>query len=187
MKIIFALGNPGSQYDGTRHNIGFKILDSYAEENKLKWSNKSKFSALVAEVKTAKETVLLAKPSTFYNETGVSARQLIDFYNLDAKNDILVIHDDLALPLGTVRTRVKGSDAGNNGVKSLTSHIGPNYHRLRVGIYNNLRDRMDDSDFVLGSFSKEESSRLNKTVIPHVLDVVDNFCNKGIEITSKNL
>lgn len=184
MKIIFALGNPGNQYDGTRHNIGFKVLDTLAEEKKLKWSNKSKFSALIAEVKTAKETVLLAKPSTFYNETGISARQLIDFYNLDAKNDILVIHDDLALPLGTIRTRAKGNDAGNNGIKSLNSHIGLNYHRVRIGIYNDLRDRMDDSDFVLGTFTKAELILINEALIPKVHDLISNYANGHLPVTT---
>ena len=157
------------------------------KSNNLTWSDKSRFNAAIAEIVVDSGKILLVKPSTFYNETGIVARKLIDFYNLDARTDILVIHDDLALPLGTIRTRAKGSDAGNNGIKSLNEHIGSNFHRVRIGIWNELRDRMDDNDFVLGGFGKDEADRLKKAVIPHVIELIEKFCNKNLEITSKKL
>src|SRR5438445_447838 len=138
MKLIFAQGNPGSQYATTRHNVGFLILDQLAAKAGKEFIKKPKFHADVAELTIAGEKVLLVKPTTFYNETGQSARSLVDFYKLDTMSDVLVVHDDLALPLGTIRTREKGSDAGNNGIKSLNAHLGHDYHRIRIGIYNEL-------------------------------------------------
>jgi len=187
MKLIIAQGNPGEQYKKNRHNIGFLVLDSFASKLGLDWMIKTKFNARIAEFSVDGEKIFLAKPEAFYNETGLSTRKLVDFYDLNVKSDVLVVHDDLALPFGTVRTRKQGSDAGNNGVKSLNQHIGPDYHRLRIGIWNELRDRMNDSDFVLGNFSKDESVQLTEKIIPHAIEVIDKFCNKDIEITSKKL
>jgi PTH1 family peptidyl-tRNA hydrolase len=162
MKLILAQGNPGDQYSSTRHNVGFEALDHFAKKSDISFQTKPKFFADIAELSHGDDKVLLVKPSTFYNETGRSARALVDFYKLNPASDVLVIHDDLALPFGTLRTREKGSDAGNNGIKSLNAHIGPDYARLRVGIYNDLRERMDDVDFVLGRFSKEEATALTE-------------------------
>ncbi len=178
MKIIFAQGNPGNQYTNTRHNIGFLMLDSFAAENATTFSSKTKFHADIAELSISGEKVLLVKPTTFYNETGTSARALIDFYKIDAATEFLVIHDELALPFGTIKTRFDGSDAGNNGIKSLNSHIGQNYARIRLGIYNPLRDQMDDGDFVLGKFSKAESEAL-----PNVAKQSNLFINDFIRGT----
>ena len=165
--MLFAQGNPGSQYDGTRHNAGFYLIDAFARSQGAVWNEKTKFHALVAETSIDGEKVLLAKPTTFYNETGMSARAITDFYKLDPVSDILVIHDELALPFGTVRIRSSGSDAGNNGIKSLTAALGTQFRRLRVGIYNDLRDRMGDADFVIAKFNKEESMAL-----PELYDLV---------------
>jgi len=161
MKLIFAQGNPGSQYDGTRHNAGFYMIDAFAHNHSGTWNEKSKFHALVTEVAVEGEKVLLAKPITFYNETGQSARAIVDFYKLNPSSDVLVLHDELALPFGTVRTRSSGSDAGNNGIKSLNAALGRDYKRLRIGIYNEHRDRVNDVDFVIRKFSKEEAEKLS--------------------------
>ncbi len=185
MKLILAQGNPGTSYDRTRHNVGFLVLDKFAEQHGLVWAEKSKFNALVTEVTLQGEKVILVKPTTFYNETGNSARKLIDFYNLDPANDLLVIHDDLALPFGTTRTRRQGSDGGNNGIKSLNSHLGPDYHRIRIGIWNELRDRMDDADFVLSRFSADESKALDD-IIKKATDIIDSFIAGSIDITTTN-
>ena len=187
MKLIFAQGNAGTQYAHTRHNVGFSVIDAFADSQDAVWSNKAKFNAMIAETSVNGAKVILAKPTTFYNESGQSARKIIDFYNLDTHHDVLVIHDDLALPFGTIRTREKGSDAGNNGIKSLNSHIEPNYHRVRIGILNDLRERMNDTDFVLGNFSKDETKKLNDSIIPHVIEIIEKFCGQNVEITSKKL
>jgi len=170
MKLIFAQGNPGKEYDGTRHNVGFYMIDALAKEHGASFTKKPKFYAEIADTTIFGEKILLVKPSTFYNETGQSARLLTDFYKLNPKTDFLVIYDDLALPFGTIRTRLSGRDAGNNGVKSLNAHLGLEHARIRVGIYNALRDRIHDADFVLGRFSKEESEHL-----PQLLNKVTEF------------
>lgn len=174
MKLILAQGNPGPKYDNTRHNIGFAVIDAYASSLNLTWTEKSKFNARVAETTIDGEKVLLAKPITYYNETGQSARKLIDFYSILPEHDFLVIHDDLALPFGTIRTRGQGSDAGNNGIKSINSHIGPDYHRIRIGIANELRERMDDADFVLGKFNEDETKTITE-LTPQLFDFISDF------------
>ncbi len=176
MKIIFAQGNPGAQYEKTRHNIGYILADLLAKKWGIQFSPKSKFHADIAETTRMGEKLLIVKPTTFYNDTGISARSLMDFYKLDPSSDFLVIHDDLTLPFGTLRTREQGRDAGNNGIKSLNAHIGERHKRIRVGVYNPLRDRMHDADFVLGNFSQEEQNAL-----PQLFTEVGRFINQFID------
>lgn len=187
MKLIFAQGNPGTQYQTTRHNVGFLVLEQLAGQAGKELVKKPKFHADIAELSIAGEKVLLVKPTTFYNETGQSARSLVDFYKLDPAQDVLVIHDDLALPLGTIRIREKGSDAGNNGIKSLNAHLGPNYNRIRIGIENELRSRMGDMNFVLGQFSKDEATTLDEIIIPKTIELIELFCAGTLQATSHSL
>lgn len=187
MKIIFAQGNPGTQYTNTRHNVGFLVVDTIARQHGADFTKKPKFHADIAEVEIAGEKVLLVKPATFYNETGQAARKIVDFYKVTTDNDFIVIHDDLALPLGTLRVREKGRDAGNNGIKSLNAHLGSAFTRIRVGIYNDLRDRIHDADFVLSNFTKSETDTLNDAIIPKVTELVAAFCAGSIEATSHKL
>lgn len=186
MKLILAQGNPGKEYIPTRHNIGFFILDRYAREHGEEFNSKSKFHAEITEVSIGGEKVILAKPTTFYNETGRAARALVDFYKLDPARDFLVIHDDLALPFGTIRTREKGSSAGNNGIKSLNAALGEDYKRLRIGIYNTLRDRIPDADFVLARFTENE-----KNALPDVYTLatkqIDAFVQDTFENTKESI
>ncbi|MDB5183534.1 MAG: pth, peptidyl-tRNA hydrolase [Candidatus Saccharibacteria bacterium] len=183
MKIIFAQGNPGAKHEHNRHNVGFLALDFYAQHMKLTFQGKAKFNADIAETEVNGEKVLLVKPSNFYNETGQSARSLVDFYKIET-TDILVLHDELALPFGTLRTREKGSDAGNNGIKSLNAHLGENYSRLRIGTWNELADKQGSFDFVLTNFSKEESDKLQSDVFPKVGEIINDFIAGDHEITS---
>jgi PTH1 family peptidyl-tRNA hydrolase len=187
MKVIFAQGNPGAQYATTRHNVGFLVVDVLARQLRADFVKKPKFHADIAEVNIAGEKVLLVKPATFYNETGQSARKIIDFYKADVSTDLLVIHDDLSLPLGTLRIRENGRDAGNNGIKSLNAHLGSHYTRVRVGIYNDLRDRIHDADFVLSNFTKSEADTLKESIIPKIIELTESFCAGGIEATSHKL
>lgn len=182
MKLIFAQGNPGTEFRGTRHNVGFALLDAYAEGRRIDFAEKTKFSSLVAEFTEAGEKVLLVKPTTYYNDTGVSARALMDFYKIEP-TDILVLHDDLALPLGTIRTRERGSDAGNNGIKSLNSHLGQNYKRTRIGIWNELAEHMDATAFVLGKFTADEQKTLVEQQ-PVITKIIDGFIQEKFEATS---
>ncbi|NCO10382.1 aminoacyl-tRNA hydrolase [Candidatus Saccharibacteria bacterium] len=176
MKILFAQGNPGDSYARTRHNVGFMVLDALAEAHNVRgWKKSSKASAEIAEITVSGEKVLLVKPTSFYNDTGLVARALIDFYKLDSHEDLLVIHDDLALPFGTIRTRGKGSDAGNNGIKSLNQHLGSEYGRIRIGIWNDLRDRVNDADFVLSRFTEAEQTVVKEKIIPLVIKITEGF------------
>lgn len=186
MKFIFAQGNPGLEYAKTRHNVGFMALDVYADKNDAAFQPKSKFIADIAELTVGGEKVLLIKPSTFYNETGRCARAILDFYKESPEN-FLVIHDELALPLGTLRTREKGSDAGNNGIKSLNAHIGEAYGRIRVGIANDNLEHVGAHDFVLGTFSQDEAETLEKTILPKITELIDDFVRGTHQVTSHSL
>lgn len=188
MKVIFALGNHEPKYVRTRHNTGFAVLNTFADNLGIKWKSDPKFSANIAETEINGEKVLLTKPSTYYNETGQSAQKIINFYKLNPSDDLLVIHDDLALPFGTIRIRQQGSDAGNNGVKSINTHVENGYTRIRIGICNEHREKMDDADFVIEKFSSDESERLKSTIIPQVLELIGHFVNGTLKITSfKNI
>ena len=184
MKIIFAQGNPGTQYARTRHNAGFIALDHIADKLSATWRTESKFRAEIAETHVGGEKILFVKPQSFYNETGNVARSLIDFYKLDPSQDFLVIHDELALPFGALRVREKGSDAGNNGIKSLNSHLGPDYARIRVGIWNDLRNHINDADFVLSSFTGKEREELARLIEQKIAPMVEAFINGTLESTS---
>lgn len=187
MKIIFAQGNPGDQYARTRHNVGFQVLDALAQAKNSPWKQHAKFKALTAEFQESDEKVLLVKPLSYYNETGSVARAIIDFYKLHPETDFLAIHDDLALPFGTIRIREKGSDAGNNGIRSLNAHLGPHYWRIRIGIWNDLRNQIDDADFVLSAFTKAEAERLPKIINDTVLPLCTRFLEGSLESSSHNL
>lgn len=187
MKLIFAQGNPGPEYAHTRHNVGFLCLDAFAEQQGAGFSTKPKFLAEIAEINLNGEKVILAKPTTFYNESAKSARALMDFYKLDPSTDILVLHDELALPFGTLRVREKGSDAGNNGIKSLNAHLSENYHRLRIGITNDQRSQFGDVDFVLARFSHDEMFHLTTTIQPQVNEIIQDFILGQHDITSHSL
>ncbi len=187
MKIIFAQGNPDQKYQRTRHNTGFKVLDAFGEKYDALWKDVDKFKARIAEVTVKGEKVALVKPSSFYNDTGPVARGYLDFYKADPSTDLLVIHDDLALPFGTLRVREKGSDAGNNGVKSLNLHLGEDFPRIRVGIWTEQRDEMNDVDFVLGAFSSAEEKALEKDLIPHVVTLIDSFIAGNLEASSHHI
>jgi PTH1 family peptidyl-tRNA hydrolase len=187
MKVIFAQGNPGSQYKNTRHNTGFLIVDHLAEEAGATWKNNDKFRALIAEMSLHGEKLLLIKPLSFYNETGQVARAVIDFYKLSPATDLLVIHDELALPLGTIRIREKGSDAGNNGIKSLNAHLGDAYWRLRVGIWHENRNKMDDAHFVLSAFTADELTQLTQLTDEKIMKCIEQFAQGTLQATSQSL
>lgn len=185
MKIIFAQGNPEPDYTDTRHNIGFNVLNTLADQLGVKWNAQSKFSALIAETTIAGEKILLVKPTTFYNETGFAAHKIVDFYKLDQLNNFLVVHDDLSLPFGTIRVRERGSDAGNNGLKSLNAHIGQDFKRIRIGIYHDPNSLMNDADFVLSKFKADEMKQLSETVIPQTIEMINQFISGTIQPTSQ--
>lgn len=191
MKVIFAQGNPEPQYVRTRHNTGFIILDALAEREELKWRTDGKFNAQLAEYAFNGEKVLLVKPLSYYNETGRVARKIIDFYKLDPEKDVLVLHDELALPFGTIRIRQKGSDAGNNGIKSLNAHIGDTYWRIRIGIAprSSVAEPVPAAahvSFVLSAFTGDEARHLLDALIPAILTYAEAFLGGTLSSHSEN-
>ncbi|MBQ8996594.1 aminoacyl-tRNA hydrolase [Candidatus Saccharibacteria bacterium] len=159
MHLIVGLGNPGNQYNFTRHNFGFLALDFLFKQNSWTWEPHEKFGAVYAKVN---DTIYL-KPQTFYNDSGLAVRAFLDFYKIPLEN-LLVICDDFNLPFGTTRLRQKGSAGGNNGLKSIIQHLGTeNFARLRLGTGNDeLRTKLGDVDFVLSKFTESEKAKLPK-------------------------
>jgi peptidyl-tRNA hydrolase, PTH1 family len=182
MKLIIGLGNPEERYKNTRHNIGFRVVSEYSAGKRVGFQQKDKFKAFIAELSVDGEKIILAKPTTYYNNVGESARLISDFYKIEPA-DILVIHDELALPFGTIRTRIGGSDAGNNGIKSIAQHIGPDTARIRFGVYNDLRDRIDDADFVLSNFTKAEDDAFTE-LYKKAAAAIDAFISGTFEATT---
>ena len=186
MKLIVGLGNPESRYDNTRHNVGFAMLDWYTAAQEITWREQAKFHAVAARTAIAGETIIFAKPTTYYNDCGIAARALIDFYKL-SRDDLLVIHDDIVLDFGKVRIRRGGQDAGNNGLKSLYRHIGQTFWHVRIGADNLRRRQIGDVDFVLSEFNRDEAQILAEWTAPTVARIIDQFIAGAISATSYRL
>ena len=186
MKVILALGNPGKKYVHTRHNAGFLVVNQLAAEQGAQFSNKPKFFSDIAELNMSGEKILLVKPTTYYNDVGISARALMDFYKLTLDN-VLVIHDDTALDFGKIRVRKGGRDAGSNGLKSLHTHIGADFWHIRIGTDNLLRRQIGDVDFVLSKFNADEQKILRDWTIPESIKLISTFLDDTIEPLSIKL
>lgn len=186
MKLIVGLGNIGSQYDGTRHNVGFAICDSIAIEQGYPFKNMPKHHCVLAQLEVGDQKIIFIKPTTFYNESGQAVRSLVDFYKLD-NHDVLVIHDELALPFGTIRSRIGGSHAGNNGIRSVISHIGADFARIRIGILNDLREKMDDADFVLSKFNSTERAQFSNIADEVKSEVLKFITEDNFGATTKHI
>ena len=186
MKVILALGNPGEKYVHTRHNAGFLVIDQLAAEQGVQFSNKPKFSADIAELNMSGEKILLVKPTTYYNDSGIAARTILDFYKLTL-DDVLIIHDDTALDFGKIRVRKGGRDAGSNGLKSLHAHIGSDFWHIRIGTDNLLRRQIGDVDFVLSKFNADEQKILLDWTIPEAIKLIGTFLDDTIEPLSVKL
>jgi PTH1 family peptidyl-tRNA hydrolase len=180
MKAIVGLGNPGDKYSGTRHNLGFEILDYIAKKYGAEFSEKSKFKASFTEISFNDEKVILVKPNTFYNKSGQSARTVMDFYKLKP-SDFLIFHDDMALDFGTLRIRLGGRDAGNNGVKSLNASIGYGFWRVRLGTAQIAVNKNNHSDFVLSKFKSKEIETINEKLLPVCDKLINRHLTKTLE------
>jgi PTH1 family peptidyl-tRNA hydrolase len=176
--LIIGLGNPGRKYAGTRHNIGFVILDDFAARNDfLGWQSKKDLKCELTVGNLGENRVILCKPQTFMNNSGESGQAVQRFYRVYNQNT-LAVHDELALPFGSLRSRLGGSDAGHNGVKSLIQHLGDDFGRLRVGIGSEVSEKADASDFVLGKFTKQEQNDL-PSVIKEASAMVTEYIFSG--------
>ena len=163
MVIIVGLGNPGKQYEMTRHNAGFMAIDALSEKYGIDVLEK-KHKAIIGKGVIDGQKVILAKPQTFMNSSGESVRELVDYYKPDIENELIIIYDDITLDVGGLRVRKKGSAGGHNGMKSIIAHLGDeNFKRIRVGI-GEKPPRMDLADWVLGHFKKEDINPLKESL-----------------------
>lgn len=163
MYIIVGLGNPKKEYDNTRHNIGFDVIDALADANRIGVTEK-KHKALIGKGMIAGQKVVLAKPQTFMNLSGESVRELTDYYKADETTELIVISDDISLDVGQLRIRKKGSAGGHNGLKNIILHLGhDSFQRIKMGVGEKPKN-YDLADYVLGHFSKEERPVMDESV-----------------------
>ena len=176
--LIVGLGNPGAEYEGTRHNTGFMVLDALAKASNIVFEDKR--YGFVAETTLRGRKMILLKPTTFMNLSGNAVRYWMQKENIDQKR-LLVVVDELALPLGTFRLKANGSNGGHNGLGHIQQLIGQQYARLRMGIGNEF-NRGGQIDWVLGKYSDEEMQKL-QPAIDTAVEVIKSFVLAGIDIT----
>lgn len=172
MKLIVGLGNPGKEYENTRHNIGFMVVDNYISKKGISDSWKSKFNGLYLETNINGEKVVFVKPQSYMNLSGSVVSQFVNFYKIDI-NDILVISDDLDLLTGNYKLKSQGSCGGHNGLRDIERCLGTQeYKRLKVGI-SKVND-IDTKDYVLSKISKDDA-KIYDDLFSLLIDVIDNF------------
>lgn len=170
VKLVVGLGNPGSKYKNTRHNIGFRILDTLAGELGVDFTGNKK---LLAEIGRNSDVILL-KPQTFMNDSGEAVGAAMNFYNIDIGN-LLIVNDEIDLPLGKIKM-ASGGSAGHHGVDSILNSIGTGFMRLRIGIENRAEYRIPETDaYVLQNFTTEEEQKLSESIIPKAADEIKKF------------
>lgn len=156
--LVVGLGNKGSNYDNTRHNIGFDAVEAFMKAVELpEWVLKKDLKCQHTSGTVGSSRVIAIKPTTFMNLSGEAVRAVADFYKV-SNDSIVVVHDELDIPFGQIRTRIGGAHAGNNGIKSIIQHIGEDFGRVRIGIKADTP--MDSKDFVLAKFDEEEQKQL---------------------------
>jgi PTH1 family peptidyl-tRNA hydrolase len=177
--VIAGLGNPGSKYRNTRHNIGFALVDQLAAKYGATWKHEARFEAEVAVIQHGERKLMLLKPQTFMNASGRSLGTALR-YRKQSTDSMLVIYDDLTLDLGRIKLSVSGSAGGHNGIADILTQVGAGFARFRVGIGAKPHKEMDLSDYVLSKFSKDEQSILTDRS-PIFLDHLHLILNQGIE------
>lgn len=172
--LIVGLGNIGQEYDNTRHNIGFDCVDEYQKTHDFtSWQDKKNLFCQHSSATIGGTKVILVKPTTYMNESGRAVQATQAFYKL-SNAETFVIHDELDIDFGTIRTRIGGGSAGHNGIKSITQHCGEEYGRIRVGIGPKTPQQIDSADFVLAKFSQDEAAKL-KSLHKEVCNIVDEL------------
>ena len=173
MKLIVGLGNPGNEYNNTRHNMGFMALDNYVKSNNL-GEFKKKFNGIYLDTNINSERVIFLKPTTYMNLSGEAVLKFSNYFKIDL-SDILIISDDLDMPLGKLKLKQNGSSGGHNGLKNIEYNLSSsNYKRLKLGIGNDKS--INTMDFVLSRFSKEEMDIINKE-LSIVNNIIDDYVN----------
>ncbi len=189
LKLIVGLGNPGADYQKTRHNVGFMVLEEIARKNNCSFRENKKLFGRTCEYGTGVEKTRLLMPNTFMNESGKSVRSAKDWFNFE-NNQLIVLADDMDLPLGKIRIRSKGSSGGHNGIKSIINHLGTSeFRRLKIGIgppSNEQKERKSKTiSHVLGRFSKEEFIILN-FIIEEIINCIESkISNNWEKITTR--
>ena len=179
MYIIVGLGNPDRQYRNTRHNIGFDVIDAIADKNHIAVGER-KHKALIGRGFVGGQKVVLVKPQTYMNLSGESVREVIDFYKIDEKSELIVISDDVSLDVGQIRIRKKGSAGGHNGLKNIILHLGHDeFHRVRMGV-GEKPEGYDLVDYVLGHFPKEDREVMDESA-GRAADAVEVMITDGVD------
>lgn len=178
MKLIVGLGNPGTKYENSRHNLGFVTLDHLLKKlekvNQSFWTEDKKFKALIKETDIDSEKVILFKPTTFMNDSGKAVQAYASYFKIDLR-DIYVVHDELDIPLGKIRIRFGGSGGGHNGVDSIIKHLGTDkFLRIRLGIGHEARQSAsrESADYVLGTFESHEKGKVSSMVKQAIKDIL---------------
>lgn len=178
-KLIVGLGNPGSKYTRTRHNLGFLVIDEFAKEHHLEFKKTERFTAEVANFETESGKVYLLKPSTYMNLSGISVRKCLDFFKIKIEN-VLVVVDDADLEFGELKIKPKGGSAGHQGLKNIEGHMGQGYARLKMGIGQPKRGPLENH--VLENFNTEEVSMLGH-FLDQGVDAIKKWLSDGLEKT----
>ena len=178
MYVIAGLGNPGREYEGTRHNVGFMTLDALADKYNIDVREKA-FKGLIGKGMIEGNKVILVKPQTYMNLSGECIRQVMDYYKVDP-SEFIVIYDDISLGVGQIRIRAKGSAGGHNGIKNIIAHLGGQvFPRIKVGV-GEKPPKWDLADYVLGHFSKEEQEQMEEGY-EHAVCAVKEIVTGNIE------
>ena len=179
MYIIVGLGNPGAQYHGTRHNVGFSVMEIVADKYNIS-TDYVKHKAVCGKGVIEGNKVILAMPQTFMNLSGESVRQLTDYYKIDVTSELIIVYDDIYLDPGQLRIRKGGSAGGHNGMKNIIQHLGTDqFMRIRVGVGEKPKN-YDLADYVLGHFSKDDQERMDKGYI-NAANAIVTIMNDGID------
>ena len=179
MKLIVGLGNPGAQYTNTRHNAGFMVVDALASEFAVGQIARSRFNSITLDANIGGEKVLLIKPTGFMNRSGQAVGEAIRFFKLNPQEDMIVLVDDIALPVGHIRVRKRGGTGGHNGLSDIDRLLGgEDYPRVRIGV-GNVPKFMDQSDWVLSKFMKEEQEDVLRS-IKAAADATECMLDEGI-------
>ena len=179
MKLIVGLGNPGIEYALTPHNLGFLAVDRIAQRQAAQLSNRH-CRAVTGSFQAGEQKVVLAKPETFMNLSGVSVRELVEEYEIDTANDLLVIYDELDLPMGSLRIRQRGGAAGHNGMRSILGALGTQeFPRIRLGVLPEAGKPRDGAEYVLSQFRKPQLAVVDE-VLDRTADAVEMILREGL-------
>tara|TARA_B100000579_G_scaffold174869_1_gene142572 strand:+ start:228 stop:839 length:612 start_codon:yes stop_codon:yes gene_type:complete len=189
LKLLVGLGNPGAEYYKTRHNVGFMVLEEIARQNNCTFKESKKVYGKTCEIRSGISKTRLLMPSTYMNESGKSVRSAQDWFNFET-NQLIVLVDDMDLPLGKIRVRSKGSSGGHNGLKSIINHLGTNeFKRLKIGIGSPSAIQQERKSktvsHVLGRFSKEEFIKLNFIIQEIIICIESITTNNWEKITTR--